>query len=122
MVDKEKTKVRKAKEAATGGDVAEGDDDMTPAGPATPTTVSKGKGKVRKSRAKTPPFNLAADIGHLADSLLAQKRAATDEATPTGSAKKPRAPRKSKKTVTAEADDDEPAEEEDEAVNAEVFE
>lgn len=101
MFDKEKAKYRAAK-AATGENGEE-------AGPATPAT---GKGKVR--RAKSPPFNLSKAIGRLADPLLAQKRAATEDGTPTASAKKAKTPRK--KAVKAEA---EVVEEDDEEVKPE---
>lgn len=113
MVDKEKAKVRKAKEAASNGeDVEEGH------------TLTTPKSKVRA--AKTP-FNLSKEIEKLAEPLLSkQKRsAATDEdATPTATAKKPKTPRKSKKTLQAEADAEargEGVEEEDELVKAEVL-
>ncbi|CZT14596.1 uncharacterized protein RCC_00571 [Ramularia collo-cygni] len=109
MVDKEKAKLRKAKE---GGD----EDGATTATPATPATGGKGK---------VPSFNLSKEIGKLADSLLLQKRATAldEDDTP---AKKPRAtPRKSKKAIqaeeaaaaAAEADDDQ-----EDLVKAEVFE
>lgn len=113
MVDKEKAKLRKAKEAAASG---EGDDDgATPMN--TPTTG--GKSKVR---AKTPPFDLHREISKLADPLLTQKRAATEEAaTPSASAKK-RAPRKSKKALQAEADAAEAGEQSDEHVKTEAIE
>lgn len=104
MVDKEKAKVRKAKEAAAAGEDVEVAE--------TPTT----KSKVR-------PFNLSKEIGKLADPLLAQKRgaAADEEGTPT--AKKPKAtPRKSKKTLKAEADAEAAGEDDDEVVKAEVIE
>lgn len=124
MVDKEKAKVRKAKEAAANGEAEGEEGGMTAA-----TTTPKSNNKVR------PPFNLDREIGKLADPLLLslQKRAAIEEAAPGLSAKKTtRTPRKSKKAIQAEADAaaeaaeaaeaGEDNDDDEETVKAEVFE